>query len=284
MIIDNTIVASFLILFAIILLIAVQFGLVSDHLLQRLTNVAGTVAALAAILIFVIPAADTTHSTTTMPTIAATELSTVTSLPNTPVLPTLTNTPTAVPIATQTEISVPPTAPPTATAAEPAVATATAAPSVTSAELVLGVTKENPECLFFTDVVKQITEGELGLTVAKVDYMTSADMYAALAARQEQRTADLTLCFTDPKDRSFLREYFGFIRPLGDVWGNDGMQLQIVSNSGLLTELEREQVCLYRLLKNLDFTGNDLPKQNPTQWVLENAELVDRWASCELLP
>lgn len=174
----------------------------------------------------------------------------------------------------------------TAETAPAASAPATSAPAVPTpaVDLVLAVTQEHPACTFFTDVVKRISEEKLALTVAVVDYPQAAGMYEALATRQEQRTVDLTLCFADPQDRSFLREYFGFIRNIGDIyWRNDEMRLQIVTNSGLLAELEREQVCVYRLLKNLDFEGNDLPSQDPAQWVADNAELVDRWASCELL-
>ena len=110
-------------------------------------------------------------------------------------------------------------------------------------------------------------------------------MYQALASRQDQRTVDLTLCFVDPGDRAFLREYFGFIRNIGDIyWRNDQMRLQIVTNSALVADLERNQVCLYRLLKNMNFEGNDLPTQDPTQWIADNGELVEQWASCELLP
>lgn len=196
-------------------------------------------------------------------------------------------------VATVPADSLPPVAlesAPVAPAATAVVTTAEPAPvsptqPAPTADLVLGVTQENPECLFFTDVVKQISEERLGVTVAVVDYAEGTEMYAALATRQEQRTIDLTLCFADPKDRPFLREYFGFIRNIGDIyWRNDTMRLQIVTNSGLLAGLEREQVCLYRLLKNLTFEGNDLPTQDPAQWITDHADLVDQWTSCELLP
>ncbi|MEZ4728329.1 MAG: BMP family ABC transporter substrate-binding protein [Caldilineaceae bacterium] len=171
--------------------------------------------------------------------------------------------------------------------AEP-LATVAPAPSVQPtpvADLVFGVIQENETCLFFTDVVKRMVEGKLGVSVAVADYAEAAGMYAALATRQDQRTVDLTLCFVDPQDRPFLREHFGFIRNIGDIyWRNDEMRLQIVSNSGLLAELEQEQVCVYRLLKNLNFEGSGLPTQEPAQWVDANADLVDQWASCELLP
>lgn len=176
---------------------------------------------------------------------------------------------------------------PTATPAPAGTATATTAPAqpTPSADLVLGVSQEHPECRFFTDVFRQISQEKLGLTVATVDFPESAPMYEALAKRQEQRTVDLTLCFADPNDRSYLREYFGFIRNLGDIyWRNDKIRLQIMTNSGLLADLEKNQTCLYRLLKNLNFEGNDLPTQDAAQWIADNSALVEQWASCQLLP
>lgn len=176
---------------------------------------------------------------------------------------------------------------PTATAA-PTESTAPVAPPAQptpSVDLVLGVPQTSPECRFFTDVFQQIGQEKLGLQIDVTEYPDATPMYQALADRQEQRTVDLTLCFVDPADRAFLREYFGFIRNVGDIyWRNDQIRLQIVTNSAMVADLERNQVCLYRLLKNMNFEGNDLPTQDATQWVADNADLVDQWASCELLP
>lgn len=179
------------------------------------------------------------------------------------------------------------TAPTIAPTESPATATPAPvpAPPTPTADLVLGISAELPECRFFTTVFQQISQEKLGLTVDVMDFSSSAEMYEVLAARQDQRTVDMTLCFADPKDRAFLREYFGFIRNVGDIyWRNDSIRLQIMTNSGLLADLERNQVCLYRLLKNLNFEGNELPSQDAAQWIADNGALVDQWAGCELLP
>lgn len=173
----------------------------------------------------------------------------------------------------------------TAVPTESAAPTAIPAQPTPAVDLVLGVPQTSPECRFFTDVFQQIGQENLGLKIAVVDYPDATPMYQALASRQDQRTVDLTLCFVDPGDRAFLREYFGFIRNIGDIyWRNDQMRLQIVTNSALVADLERNQVCLYRLLKNMNFEGNDLPTQDPAQWITDNRDLVEQWASCELLP
>ena len=103
MVIDNATIAVLLFLLAIVLFLAVQFRLIGDEVLQRLTNVAGTVAAVAAILVFVIPAIGDDSSPSATPTAAfieSTQIATSTSPPD--------DTPT-VAIATATFTSVPPT-------------------------------------------------------------------------------------------------------------------------------------------------------------------------------
>lgn len=186
------------------------------------------------------------------------------------------------PTATPATVDPAPTA--TESTAAPATATDIPAPPTPTADLVLGLTAEHPECRFFTEIFQQISQEKLGLTVEVLSFSEDTPMYEALAKRQDQRTVDITLCFADPKDRPFLREYVGFIRNVGDIyWRNDEIRLQIMTNSGLLADLERNQVCLYRLLKNLYFEGNDLPSQDAAQWVADNSALVEQWASCELI-
>lgn len=193
--------------------------------------------------------------------------------------------PTTVVVAEASNSTTETTVPTPVATESPATATTAPAPPTPTADLVLGISAELPECRFFTQVFQQISQEKLGLTVDIVDFSSSADMYEALAKRQEQRAVDMTLCFADPKDRAFLREYFGFIRNVGDIyWRNDTIRLQMMTNSGLLADLERNQVCLYRLLKNLNFEGNSLPSQDAAQWLADNGALVEQWASCELLP
>ncbi|MCB0062580.1 MAG: BMP family ABC transporter substrate-binding protein [Caldilineaceae bacterium] len=175
-----------------------------------------------------------------------------------------------------------PTAP---VAAVPTEAPAPTAAPVSTADLIFGTSNHHPECYFFTDVISQLIERDLGLDVEIVDFADDATMYAAIANRHEQRTVDLTACFGDPDDRPVLREYFGFVKHIGDTfWTGPTVKLQVLSNAGFSVEVERDQTCLYRFLKNIYFEGEDIATQAPEQWIADNAEMASSWTSCELLP
>ncbi|MEZ4620588.1 MAG: BMP family ABC transporter substrate-binding protein [Caldilineaceae bacterium] len=187
-----------------------------------------------------------------------------------PVLPTPTPAATAGAEATST------TAPPTATAV-PA--------SASTADLILAATEDHDECTFFTEATAQILRDQFSLSVDVVNLIDDAEMYSELANRQQQRTVDVTVCFGDPKDRPFLREHFGFLKHIGDVyWQNDELRLQVLANAGFSAELERNEVCIYRFFKNMQFDITDVATQVPAQWIADNTATISSWASCELLP
>ncbi|MEZ4866813.1 MAG: BMP family ABC transporter substrate-binding protein [Caldilineaceae bacterium] len=181
--------------------------------------------------------------------------------------------------ATEPEAAAQPTEAPTPTAPPPP--TATDLPVVT-ADLVFGVTDDHAQCSFFTQLLSQIIQEHFGLSVEIADYNSDDTMYAEIANRQNRRTVDLTVCFGDPKDRPYLREYFGFLKPIGGIyWETSGLRLQVMSNSGVVVQLQREQRCVYDFLKNLHFEGDELPNQDPTQWIADNAQTINTWVNCQ---
>jgi hypothetical protein len=131
-------------------------------------------------------------------------------------------------------------------------------------------------------VTKEILERELQLSVSLVEFTSTDDLYLALSNRQKERQVDVSLCFVDPRDRTYLRQYFGFIKQLSEIyWQNGTTRLQIITNSGLVAKFQQEQPCVYRLFKNLRFEGAELPTQDPIQWVESNNDLVQRWTGCQ---
>lgn len=170
----------------------------------------------------------------------------------------------------------------TAAPTEPPAPTATTA-TATTADLVLGVTDQHTGCTFFSETVAQIIRDQFNLDVELVPYPNNEALYAAIANRQNQRAVDLTVCYGDPDDRPFLREYFGFLKHIGDVyWQGADVRMQVLTNAGYGVELERNQTCLYRFFKNMQFEGEDLLTQSPADWITNNSALISSWASCEL--
>ena len=124
---------------------------------------------------------------------------------------------------------------------------------------------------------------QFDLDVEIVKFGDDDEMYGELANRQNQRTVDITVCYGDPDDRPYLREYFGFLKHIGDVyWDGPDVRLQVLTNAGYSTDLERNQTCLYRFLKNLHFEGEELLAQTPADWIAANQATVSEWANCEL--
>lgn len=171
---------------------------------------------------------------------------------------------------------------PTATTVETP-PTATTAP-VSTADLILGVNQQYAACTFFTTVIAESLRNDLDLTVEVAEFANADALYAALADRQNTRQVDLTACFADPQDRAYLRDYYGFIKPIGEIyWRGSELRFQLLGNSSVIAALERDEACAYRFLKNLQFEGDELTAQDPAQWLADNAALISEWTSCELV-
>ncbi len=154
-----------------------------------------------------------------------------------------------------------------------------------TADLILGLPANQPACAFVSAVMVQLIERDLALTVETATFADADAMYAAIANRQTQRLADLTACFRDPADRPALRNHFGFVKHIGDtVWRGAATKLQILAHAGFSVELERDQSCLYRFLRNVQFTDAEVTGESAEEWLAANASRASRWTSCELLP
>lgn len=190
------------------------------------------------------------------------------------------NTDSLPPVPTQVP-AAPVAAAPAAPAAEPTVAPEPPTPGP-AADVILGTVQGAPECNFFSQVTKEILARELQLSVNVIEFNNTDELYLALANRQKERQVDVSLCFVDPHDRTYLRQYFGFVKQLSEIyWQSGSTRLQVITNSGLVAKLQQEQPCVYRLFKNLKFEGDQVPTQDPTQWVESNSELVQRWTGCQ---
>ena len=190
-----------------------------------------------------------------------------------PVLPTATQAPIEAPaeVAAAATPTVEPTATPTAVA-------------VSNADLLLGVDEEYAACSFFSETTAQIIRDQFGLAVELVPFPDANAMYGAIANRQNQRTVDMTVCYGDPNDRPYLREYFGYLKHIGDAyWQGPDVRLQVLANAGFSVDLERNQTCVYRFFKNLDFASIEIAAQAPGEWIANNDAAISAWASCELV-
>lgn len=187
----------------------------------------------------------------------------------TPLLPTLTLT-VALPTSTEP--------PPTATIAPTIVTTDTATPTVvTPADLAIGFVRRDRDCTVMTEIAAQLLRDQFMLTVATQLFDSPVQLFDALAAQQ----VDLTLCYTDPEDRSLMRTRLGLIRQIGGQhYSGDGYKLQIWANGNSRATLRDDHRCVLDFLEKIDFTAQNPQGQDPATWLQNNQSVVDGWLTC----
>jgi len=138
-------------------------------------------------------------------------------------------------------------------------------------------------CGFFTQVMELILEREAGLVVDIVEFRDIDEFYGALASTEQSRPIDLTLCFTDPDDRSYIQKYFGYTKLIGSAyWRGEGKRLQIIANASVVVPMKKNRPCLYNLLQNLNIGDFTYEGQSADQWLSENVQILRNWSQCDL--
>ncbi|CAN5460138.1 hypothetical protein BH10CHL1_BH10CHL1_49220 [soil metagenome] len=231
-----------------------------------------------------VPAPTEVVPTSVPPTSAPTEVA-PTPIPPTPVPPTAVP-PTEV---APTPTPVPPTpAPPTAivpTVAPPAQPTI-AAPSNTNtpgprADFRLGYIDRN-DCKLVTEIIQLLFEQKFKLHIDMVAFTQADDLFATLAAKETQSRVDLTFCYIDPTDRTYLQKYYGYVILVGGVYEQvETNRFLVLSNAAVKAPLERDLPCVYKFIKSFKFEHADLEGQSASAWVEKHPELVQSWTTCQ---
>ena len=174
---------------------------------------------------------------------------------------------------------------PTATALPPAPNTPTNVPADTpppAADFRIGYVTDNPDCVAVTDVMKVVLEREFNLHIATVPFADAAALFAQLATKTAAEQVDLSFCYMDPRDRSYLQQYFGFMIFIGSGYRQlDNQKYIIMSNAAVKSPIERGNPCLYRFLTNLNLTDVDLGSGDAETWYQTHTDLIATWTRCE---
>ena len=205
-----------------------------------------------------------------------------------PTLPTP-NISTPIPTVTLPPVVLPPTEhkPVLSMAALPDIAPTapfTPIPIPTEADLRLGYIERNgANCGFFTQLMKLILEREAGLVVDIIEFRNIDEFYAMLASTEQRRPIDLTFCFIDPDDRTYIQKYFGYTKLIGSAyWHSAPKRLQIMANASIVAPMKRNRPCLYSLLQNLKLEDIEFQNKTASQWLAENAQVPSTWIDCGL--
>lgn len=172
-----------------------------------------------------------------------------------------------------------PTKPPTQ--AQPAT-TAPTTPTTVAADFRIGYVATNQECAAVTALMKLILEGEFDLQIATVSFPDTASLFEKLADKAPAERADLSFCYTDPDDRSYLQKYFGFVIFIGSGYRQlNNQKFMIMSNAAVKSPIERGNPCLYRFFINLNLNDIDLSADDIAGWYQTHTEQVANWTRCE---
>lgn len=136
----------------------------------------------------------------------------------------------------------------------------TPTPDIAS-DLRLGATPDLPHCEWLTEEVAQILRDNLNLQVTILTFSADEALFAALAGTQPG-TADLTLCYRDPKHRFVLQDYFGFVSFIGGSYWTDGEdKQQILAKTAVVARLQATHPCAYTFLQTLTLPSTALATQ-----------------------
>ncbi|MEZ4660373.1 MAG: hypothetical protein R2911_22680 [Caldilineaceae bacterium] len=217
--------------------------------------------------VIVIPATPVAAATDTPAPLPPTD----TPLPP-PTIAPATDTPAPVPPPTDTVAPLPA---PTDTA----VPAAPAAPTAPQFDIRLASASRRIDCVNMTTIAEQILSSRFQMQVQVLFFDSPTQMFDALAGG----TADVTLCYLDPDDRSLMRDRLGLIRQIGvqhDV-GAD-YKLQMWANGAYKAQLRDTRACVLDFLEKVDFTGLDVQTQEPQNWIESHSGELSTWLNCSL--
>jgi hypothetical protein len=192
----------------------------------------------------------------------------------------------AAPTVTSAQVVPPPASSTLAPTATSVALPASAAPPTNTpgvaADFRLGYVTSNPECAAVTALLQLILEQEFALRVVTIPFAEPTTLFAKLADKTEAERVDLSFCYVDPDDRSYLQKYFGFVIFIGSGYRQlNNQKFIIMSNAAVKSPIERGNPCLYRFLVNLNLNDVDLAAGDAAGWYQTHAEQVATWTRCE---
>ncbi|MCB0096227.1 MAG: hypothetical protein KDE46_10925 [Caldilineaceae bacterium] len=218
------------------------------------------------------------------PIVTATEtaiplLPTDTPLPAPTLAPTTapaTDTPTLVPAPpTNTPSEIANTVAPTSTVA----LEATPVPTAPQFDIRLATASRRVDCANMTAITERILSNRFQMNVQVMFFDTPTQMFDALAEGE----ADITLCYLDPDDRSFMRDRLGLIRQIGVQHdAGEDYKLQMWANGAYKAQLRDTRACVLDFLEKVDFTDLNTGSQEPQSWIDGHASELSTWLNCSL--
>lgn len=151
-----------------------------------------------------------------------------------------------------------------------------------NADLRLGYIDRGLNCSLMSEITALVLEKQFGLQIEIIEYESLDELFALLGSTSRERI-DLTLCFLDPTDRSYISKYFGFTKQLGGAyWQDDSNKLLIMANASIVAPLQKDQFCIYSFFRQIRFEPDDFKDTtNAEEWIQNNRAKVRQWTTCD---
>lgn len=188
--------------------------------------------------------------------------------------PTQAIAPTQIPATQAVPTPVPATA--TSIPVEP-----TSTPLLAS-DFVFGYIEGRTECTLFTYAMADVLES-WGWSTRVVQFGSMSGIFdSALYENNSAAQPDLTFCYRDPEDREqFLSQNGTDLELVSSGYTKiDEQKYYILAHSSVPAQLRYENACILDFFKDLEIDGPSLSASNASQWLDENAGLVQSWGTC----
>jgi hypothetical protein len=138
------------------------------------------------------------------------------------------------------------------------------------------------DCRFASAVAETVWRTQLGIDVQIEEFATPDDLFLAMTDAANAQAIDATLCYIDPTDRPYLRQYPGQLQIVGDAFwqANDLRLLALRNPTAALTTATAE--CVDNYLRNQEYEVAGLAEQAVAEWLTANQELAISWLACPM--
>lgn len=139
------------------------------------------------------------------------------------------------------------------------------------------------DCIFPSEIAVQVWQEALGIEVSVEEFTTTDDLFRALAVADDPQHIDVTLCYVDPGDRTYLRQYPGALQIIGDAFWETADSKLLAMRSGTPAAVDIEvDTCINNYLRNQIYELTTINDLTATEWLTANREIAIGWLGCSI--
>lgn len=143
------------------------------------------------------------------------------------------------------------------------------------------VVRPELDCRLATEVADTIWQESFGLQVQVEEFTSIEELISAIADTSHPRHIDATLCYIDPTDRPYLRQYPGSLQVIGDGFLTVSDLRLLALRSTVQPPIGQERVgCIESYLRNQNYNATALVGFEAETWLAENGDVARNWLDC----